>query len=114
MLGFQEDTIPFQVSITFFQENDKPFPPIGDIVYPITKKDAIFETSMHCHLDKLTEYYDLETRKFKKQSKIIFIMKIISPKLDEIAKDKLVNVESGKKKSLAKSEIFLLLIHLLF
>ena len=81
-------------------------------MYPITKeKDAIFETSMHYHLDRLTEYYDLETRKFKKQSKIIFIMKIISPKLDEIAKDKLV--ESGKK-SLAKSEIFLLHIHLFF
>ena len=94
MHGFQEDTIPFQASITFFRENDKPFPPIGDIVYPITEKnDTFFETSAQYHLSKLTKYYDTETRGFKKQSKIIFNLKIISPKLDEIAKDQ--NVESG-------------------
>ena len=96
MLGFQEETIPFQASITFFHENDKPLPTNGEIVYPITnKKDhyTFFNTSAHHHLDKLTEYYDTETREFKKQSKIIFNMKIISPKLDEVAKDQ--NVESG-------------------
>ena len=95
MLGFQEETIPFQASITFFHENDKPLSTNGDIVYPITqKKDhTFFKTSVHHHLDKLTEYYDTETREFKKQSKIIFNMKIISPKLDEVAKDQ--NVESG-------------------
>ena len=94
MLGFQEETIPFQVSITFFHENDKPLPTHGDIVYPITKeKDTIFKTSASYHLDKLTEYYDTETREFKKKSKIIFNMKIISPKLDDIAKDQ--HVESG-------------------
>ena len=94
MLGFQEETIPFQASITFFHENDKPLPTSGGIVYPITKeKSKIFETSTHYHLNQLTEYYDTETKGFKKQSKIIFNMKIISPKLDEIAKDQ--NVESG-------------------
>ena len=94
MLGFQEETIPFQASITFFHENDKPLPTSGGIVYPITKeKSKIFETSTHYHLNQLTEYYDTETKGFKKQSKIIFNMKIISPKLDEIAKDQ--NIESG-------------------
>ena len=94
MLGFQEETIPFQVSITFFHENDKSFPTNGWIVYPFTKeKDTISETSVHYPLDQLTEYYDTETREFKKQSKIIFNMEIISPKLDEIAKDQ--HMESG-------------------
>ena len=89
-----EKTIPFQVSIVFFHENGNALPPNGDIVYPITKeKDTIFETSTHYHMNKLTKYYDTETRGFKKQSKIIFNLKIISPKLDEIAKDQ--NVESG-------------------
>ena len=101
MHGFQEETIPFQASITFFHENDKPLPTNGDIVYPITN-ETIVKTSAHYHLDKLTEYYDTETRKFKKQSKIIFNMKIISPKLDEIAKDQ--NVESGIKDSDVKKE----------
>ena len=85
MHGFQEETIPFQASITFFHENDKPLPTSGGIVYPITKeKNKIFDTSTHHSLNQLTEYYDTETRGFKKQSKIIINLKIISPKLDEI------------------------------
>ena len=50
MHGFQEETTSFQVSITFFHENDKPLPPIGDIVYPITEKnDTFLETSAQYH-----------------------------------------------------------------
>ena len=44
-------------------------------------------------MEKITKYYDSETREFKNQSKISFIVRIISPKLDEIAKDR--HVESG-------------------
>ena len=65
-----------------------------DNAYPITKgKDSILETSIQCHLKKLTEYYDAKTRELKKQPKIDFSLKIISPKLDEIAKDQ--HFESG-------------------
>ena len=95
MLGFQEDTIPFQVTVTFYQENDKKITTIEEIVYPITKPvdDTFFETSTNWNLKKLTEYYDTESREIKSQSKIMFRMKIISPKLDEIAKDQ--HMESG-------------------
>ena len=93
MLGFQEEAIPFKVSITFFLENGENFE-FKDNVYPITKgKDSILETSMQCHLKKLTEYYDAKTRELKNQPKIDFSLKIISPKLDEIAKDQ--RFESG-------------------
>ena len=93
MFGFQEEAIPFKVSITFFLKNGENFE-IKDNIYPITKgKDSILETSMQCHLKKLTEYYDTKTREIKNQPKIDFCLKIISPKLDEIAKDQ--NVESG-------------------
>ena len=96
MLGFQEDTIPFQVTVTFYQENDKKITTTEEIVYPITKPvdDTFFETSTNWNLKKLTEYYDTESREIKSQSKIMFRMKIISPKLDEIAKDQ--HMESGK------------------
>ena len=95
MLGFQEDTIPFQVTVTFYQENDKKITTTEEIVYPITKPvdDTFFETSTYWSLKKLTEYYDTESREIKTQSKIMFRMKIISPKLDEIAKDK--HMDSG-------------------
>ena len=95
MLGFQEDTIPFQVTVTFYQENDKKITTTEEIVYPITKTvdDTFFETSTNWNLKKLTEYYDTESREIKSQSKIMFRMKIISPKLDEIAKDQ--HMESG-------------------
>ena len=94
ILGLQEEAIPFKVAITFFLENGENFE-IKDKVFPITKgKDTILETSMNCHLKRLTEYYDANTREHKNQSKIDFTLKITSPKLDEIAKDQCV--ESGK------------------
>ena len=93
ILGFQEEAIPFEVSMTFFLENGKNFE-FKDNVYPITKdRNSFLETSMQCHLKKLTEYYDAKTRELKNQPKIDFSLKIISPKLDEIAKDQ--HVESG-------------------
>ena len=93
ILGFQEEAIPFKVSITFFLENGKNFK-FEDNVYPITEgKDSILKTSMSFHLEKLTKYYDVKTRELKNQPKIDFSLKIISPKLDEIAKDQ--HVESG-------------------
>ena len=72
MFGFQEEAIPFKVSITFFLKNGENFE-FKDNVYPITKgKNSILETSIQCHLKKLTEYYDTKTREIKNQSKIIF------------------------------------------
>ena len=95
MHGFQEETTSFQVSITFFLENDKPLTSIGDIVYPITEgPDTNFENLIG--LKKITKYYDTETREFKNQSKIIFTLEIISPKQDEIAKEERERgIESG-------------------
>ena len=93
MLGFQEEAIPFKVSITFFLENGDNLK-IEDKVYPITEgKDSFLETSMNCHLKKLTKYYDAKTRRLIIPTKIDFSLKIISPKLDEIAKDQ--HFESG-------------------
>ena len=93
MLGFQEEAIPFKVSITFFLENGDNLK-IEDKVYPITEgKDSFLETSMNCHLKKLTKYYDAKTRRLIIPTKIDFSLKIISPKLDEIAKDQ--RFESG-------------------
>ena len=92
-----------QVSTTFFDENDKKITTIEDKVYPITEeKDAILKTSAQHHLEKLTSYYDAETREIKNQSNIIFTMKIVNPKLDEIAKDQ--HEESGNEDSYVEKE----------
>merc|ERR1711981_1048012 len=93
ILGFQEEAIPFKVSFTFFLENGERFK-YEDKVYPITEgKDSILKTSMPFHLEKLTKYYDVKTRELKNQLKINFTLEIISPKLDEIAKEQ--HFESG-------------------
>ena len=104
MHGFQEETTSFQVSITFFHENDKPLTSIGDIVYPITEgPDTNFENLIG--LKKITKYYDTETREFKNQSKIIFTLEIISPKQDEIAKEERERrIESGIEDSNEEKE----------
>ena len=84
MLGFQDDAIPFKVLITFFLENGENFK-FEDKIYPITEgKDSILETSINCHLKKLSKYYDAKTRELKNQPNIDFCLKIISPKLDEV------------------------------
>ena len=71
MLGLTEDTIPFQVSITFFEGNDKKKTTIGDPVYPMTDgKNTRFETFNNVNLKTVT-------REFKNQFKIKFTMKII-------------------------------------
>ena len=102
ILGFQEEAIPFKVTVTFYLENGENFE-IKDKVFSITKgKDTILETSMGCHLNRLTEFYDANTREYKNQPKIDFSLKITSPKLDEIAKDQCV--ESGKYIFLLKKE----------
>ena len=95
MHGFQKDTSPFEVSITFFDGSNKKITTIEDKVYPITEdKATIFDTSIiRIPLKRLKRYYDAETGEYKNQSKIIFTMKIINTKLDEVAKDQ--NVESG-------------------
>ena len=93
ILGFQEEAIPFKVSLTFFLENGERFKH-EDKVYPVTEgNDSILKTSMSFHLEKLTKYYDAKTRELKNQPKIDFTLEIISPKLDEIAKDQ--HFESG-------------------
>ena len=105
MLGFQEESLPFEYSINFFHENGKKLPPIGDIIYPITKaQDSIFETSIHYPLKKL-----METPKDLKlgRSDVISVFVDdggICPKLDEVAKDK--NNESGIKDSKAKIPLY--------
>ena len=84
MFGFWEETIPFKVSITFFIENRVIYI-IEDNVYPITEsKDFILQMSTNCPLKRLTG---------NNQPKIDFCLKIFSPELDEIAKNK--HVESG-------------------
>ena len=47
---------------------------------------------MQCHLDRLAEYYDMETKEYKKRSKIRFTLKIIN---SAKSADKINVVESG-------------------
>ena len=47
---------------------------------------------MQCHLERLTEYYDMETSEYKKRSKIRFTLKIIN---SAKSSDKTNVIESG-------------------
>ena len=55
------------------------------------------EDGMVIPVKKVTQYYDVQSKKFKIQEFIEFEMKVTCPKLDEAAKD--VNVESGVEDS---------------
>ena len=94
MLDHEVNTIPFDVTMTFFLENGKNIS-MKDCVYPVTEngKEAKFSK---VSLEKITEYFDAKSMELKCQPKIDFCLKIVNEKMDEIAKDKNTNVESGK------------------
>ena len=67
-----------------------------DRVYPITDVSSARDVGFSkVSLEKLTQYFDTKTMELKCQPKIDFCLKIVNEKMDEIAKEKNQNVESG-------------------
>ena len=94
MLDHEVSTIPFDVTMTFFLEDGKNIL-MKDRVFPVTDNDKKQDFSI-LSLKKATEYFDAKSLGKKCQPKIDFCLKIVNEKMDEIAKDKNTNVESGK------------------
>ena len=93
MLNHQVNAIPFEVSMTFFLEDGRNIL-MKNRVYPVTENDKEQNFSKVL-LKNITEYFDAKSMELKCQPKIDFCLKIINEKLDEIAKDKKENAESG-------------------
>ena len=74
---------------------------VQDYVKPISFGDTryyyISDYTMGIPLKNLTHYYDVQSKEFKDQEFIELQLKIVSEKLDEVAKDE--NVESGVEDS---------------
>merc|ERR1711894_517284 len=87
------NAIPFEVNVTFFLEDGRNIS-MKDHVYPVTENDKETEFSK-VSLEKITKYFDAKSMELKCQPKIDFCLKIVNEKMDEIAKDKNENVESG-------------------
>ena len=92
MLGHQENVMYSKACFTFYRDNGQQIYKEND-VYPITEKDEEYQFSIES-LKNLTEYYDLKSMEKKQQEKIQFNLKITNAKLDEIAKDKAIVIES--------------------
>ena len=92
MLGHQENVMYSKACFTFFQDNGQQISK-DDNVYSITEKHEEHQFSNES-LKKLTEYYDLKSFEKKQHGKIKFNLKITNAKLDEIAKDKAIVMES--------------------
>ena len=95
MLGHQVNAIPFGINMTFFLEDGKNFS-MKNRVYPVSENDKT-NNFLKFPLKQITEYFDSKSMELKRQPKIDFCLKIVNEKMDEIAKDKNANVESGKK-----------------
>ena len=95
MLGHQVNAIPFGINMTFFLEDGKNIL-MKDRVYPITDVSSARDVGFSkVSLEKLTQYFDTKSMELKCQPKIDFCLKIVNEKMDEIAKDKTENSESG-------------------
>ena len=97
MLGHQDEVHSFQATLTYFHENGKKFTSEVDVLPIISGKQKI-DSYNAISMEKLTRYYDVKAGEFKTQP-IKFTLKITNEKLDEIAKDKNANVESGLEDS---------------
>ena len=97
MLDHEVNTIPFDVTMTFFLEDGKNIS-MKDRVYPVTENDKENKFSKVL-LEKITEYFDAKSLELKYQPKMDFCLKIVNEKMDEIAKDKNAAVESGVEDS---------------
>ena len=97
MLGHLDEVHSFQATLTYFHENGKKFSIEADVL-PITSRKEEIDSFTAIPMKKLTNYYDVKAGEFKTQP-IQFTLKITNEKLDEIAKDKNANVESGLEDS---------------
>ena len=93
MLNHQVNAIPFDVNMTFFLEDGKNFS-MKNRVYPVSENDKT-NNFLKFPLKQITEYFDSKSMELKRQPKIDFCLKIVNEKMDEIAKEKNQNVESG-------------------
>ena len=103
MVGHEFDVSPFQFVITFFLGNI-PYKQVQwvDHVQPILREKSLLTTGDQCaifSLKKITEYFDSEANQYKLHPNVRCVVEIFSPKLDEIAKDDGVNLESGLEDS---------------
>ena len=110
--GDQAEMNLFEMSVDFFL-NGKPKISIKDYVKELRLKEndddsfAYYEYededlcngegNMMINVKNITQFYDVQSKEFKDQEFIELQMKIVSEKLDEVAKD--VNVESGVEDS---------------
>ena len=94
MLNHQVNAIPFDVNMTFFLEDGKNIS-MKNRVYPLTENEKRKRNFSKVFIGQITEYFDSKSMELKRQPKIDFCLKIVNEKMDEIAKEKNQNVESG-------------------
>ena len=99
--GDQDEINSFEVTVKFWI-NER-----TTVAHDFVKSiDDIYDNMLFSGKDgvmipvkKLTQYYDVQSKKFKNQDFIEFEMKVTCPKLDEVAMEKNENVESGVEDS---------------
>ena len=98
----------FKASITFYYENGKQWGcSFEDYIYPISQEKHLLTTGKQCliiSLEKLTEYYNFDTKEYKSQPNIQFKIELFRERkvrflLDQKKSDEVVikaeNVESA-------------------
>ena len=96
--GNQDEINSFEVWVKFWIKRRTTV--AHDFVKPINSNKGILTSGQNgivIPVEKLTQYYDVQSKGLKNQEFVEFEMKVTCPKLDEVAKDE--NVESGVEDS---------------
>ena len=94
MLAFPEDVKYYKYSISFHVGEERNALTIEDFVYSVCHNEMCYpDKCLRIPTEKVTKYYDPDTKEFKTQEKVRFTLKITNAKLDEVRKDE--SIESG-------------------
>ena len=97
MMAYPDEVHFYKFSISFHVGEVRNALTIEDFVYSICKAHDDMVDIDNCLVripsEKVTKYYDPDTKEFKTQEKVRFTLKITNAKLDEVRKDE--SIESG-------------------
>ena len=101
MFAYPDEVQCYKFSISFHVEEERNALTIEDFVYSVCRAhdNMVIEVIdidnclIRIPSEKVTKYYDPDTKEFKTQEKVRFTLKITNAKLDEVRKDE--SIESG-------------------
>ena len=100
MFAYPDEVQCYKFSISFHVGEERNALTIEDFVYSVCHNKMCYsDKCLRIPTEKVTKYYDPDTKEFKAQEKVRFTLKITNAKLDEVRKDEAMEMPKTEEKS---------------